>query len=340
MIKTWTTDVENRLIELLTEREVDTSLSEQKIANVLSEEFDAQFTRDMVHSKIGRIDRVFLYDKPRLEFPYIDKYSRAMKNGSPASGYTVKENMKILCMNDLHMPYEDKEIVDIALKMGAAADLVIVSEMLDLTSLNPFSNKPFHPLSIEIDYGLRFLEYLSENFPQVIIISSNHEGRITRELSRNLPGDLQFMVEEDNLMRIMAKPFPNITVLDDWKVIINDAIFAHADIYSSVEAKTSLNLNGILEEWGDIIGVNNYHLLVQGHTHHMSTIYKPNLKIMESGCLSLVPKWKLDKLTRTPWSTGFVIVKQENGKTNLNATREYFYTPKVANLDEDAYIFS
>jgi len=330
----WSEDKAKRLTELVCSPE---HLSESKIAQVMTEEFEDYYSRDAVHNKITRLDLRSLINRiiPDI-MPYYNKYRDIIESdGLIQKEFLVdtnqivieilKQKLKILHLGDLHIPFQNDEQIQLAVNRNLSADLVVTEELADCYSMSRFNKNLSIPFEIEIDNVVRYLEFLSDNFPLVFVMTGNHEKRISTTFIKGVPPSLMFLVE-DNILKFLAKPFSNVIVVDQSILQINDAIFIHAEYFSKVDLKAGVNARNFLSEWKDVLGLEDYRLIVQAHTHMLGTTYRGgNTKIMESGCLSRVPDYAVNSFYSKPQTNGYIVVTQEEGVTNFDLTREYSF---------------
>jgi len=331
----WTFDKTARLQELVCSPE---GYSESQIASIMTDEFGENYSRDSVHNKILRLNLRELLDKPVTDFkPYYNKYKDIIeseievpKTLSISDNQVVvelpKEKLKILHLGDLHIPFQNDEQVQVAVNRNRTANLVVAVEMSDCYSISRFNKNLSVPFEVEVDNIVRYYEYLSETFPLVFVVSGNHEKRINKTFTRGVPPSLLFLVKT-NMMRLLARPFPNIIVFDRPIIQINDAVFTHAEYFSKIDLKSGINAYNFLAEWKKALDLEDYSLVVQSHTHMLGATYRQGgeLKVMESGCLCRIPDYAVINFYSKPQINGYVVVVQKNGKTDFDLTREYSF---------------
>jgi len=327
----WTPNKINRLSELVTDTE---RYSENAIANIMSDEFNEDFSRDAIHNKIYRLENQrTLLEKPRPEMPYFSKYESMIK-GDPVpkvfefEGSYVeleRDNLKILHLGDPHIPFQIDEQIQLAVNRNKTADLVVTVEVADCYSISRFNKNLSIPLELEIDYILRYFEFLNETFPLTLVLAGNHQKRIAKEMMKNLHPSLLFLVDGD-LMHKLAKPFKRIVVCKTPILQVNDTIFTHAEIFSRVDLKSGINVYQMIQEWKEVLDLRAYHCIVQSHTHMLGATYRGgHCKIMESGCLCTVPDYAVQNFYSKPQTNGYIVVVQRDGITDMNLTREYTF---------------
>ncbi len=333
----WNAGVTNRLVELVSRNEPPS-----RIAEILTEEYDIQVSRDAVYSKIRllRDSGAFteLSDKPKtVLMPYYEKYREIYESDEEVHKVTevpphytiskVRPRTQILYLGDLHIPFEVEEQVQMAVNQNRNADICVTAEVSDFYSISRFNKNFSIPLEVEIDRIIRYYEFLSKAFPVTYVIQANHDNRVGRQFT-DLPSALAMLVKTSNMLKYLSKPFNNIVVVDQWYIEINDAIFAHAESFSTVDMKVGVKISDWMREWTTTLGLHPFSCLVQGHVHQMGVSYRPGVKIFEAGCLCYQPDYSVERIYSRPQANGYVEIVQENGVTNFELTREHrFDTP-------------
>jgi len=331
----WTFDKAARLQELVCDPE---GYSESQIARIMTQEFEEEFSRDAVHNKIIRLDLRSLLNKAVTDFmPYFNKYREIIEGeGEVEKTFQIEQNqttvdipserLKILHLGDLHIPFQNDEQVQVAVNRNRTADIAVVIEISDCYSISRFNKNLSVPFQIEIDNILRYFEYLSETFPLVFVAGGNHEKRVNKTFTKGVPESLLFLVKS-NMLRMLARPFPNIIVFDQPIMQINDAIFTHAEYFSKIDLKSGINVYQFLTEWKKALDLCDYRLVVQSHTHMLGATYRQGgeLKVIESGCLCRIPDYAVVNFYSKPQINGYVVVVQKNGETDFDMTREFSF---------------
>jgi hypothetical protein len=331
----WDIQKTRRLTELSTDPE---KYSGSRIASIMSEEFGEVFSRDAVHNKITRLELRTLVDKPITNpMPYYDKYKdiitgeleapeKILKIGKDdAYLENKKSRLKILHLGDLHIPFDLGELVQTAVNRNLTADIVVTSEIMDCYALSRFIKEDNVPLETEIDNTVRYFEYLSETFPIIIAIEGNHGRRISKEICKNTPTSIRFLTES-NMLRVLARPFKNIIVVDKPYFQINDTVFVHAEMFSKIDLKAAVSVYSFLQEWKETLKLRPFRLILEAHTHMMGATYRAgNVKIMETGCLCGTQKYAIDKFYSKPHTCGYVTIIQNNGVSDFNLSREFVF---------------
>lgn len=337
----WTPEKVNRLSELASDPE---EYSENKIAEKMSDEFSELFSRDAVHNKLNRLEeQTALVDKPRPEMPYFSKYEDIINGVEVPKVFEFegpcislpKDRLKILHLGDLHIPFQVDEQIQTAVNRNRTADLAITVEVSDCYSISRFNKNLSIPLELEIDYVLRYFEFMNETFPLTLVLAGNHQKRIAKDLMKNLHPSLLFLMDGD-LMNKLAKPFERVVVCKTPIIQVNDALFTHAECFSKVDMKAAVSVYQLMGEWKEVLELNPYSCIVQSHTHMLGATYRGgHCKIMESGCLCHVPDYAVQAFYSKPQTNGYLVLVQKEGKTDFNLTREYTFgsPPYVPNFN-------
>jgi hypothetical protein len=335
MNRDWNIEKVNRLNELVNDVE---GYSESQIAQIMTDEFGEDFSRDSVHNKIYRLDVRSLVDKPVTDImPYYSKYKSIIESDDTIDKILdiepdqmvirLPDRLKILHLGDPHIPFQCDDQIQTAINRNASADIVITTEVMDCYSISRFNKNLSIPFEVEVDNTLRFLETLSEKFPLVLITSGNHDKRIDKAFMKGVPPALLWLVK-GSILKLLAKPFANVLVIESPVLQLNDAIFAHAEFFSTTDLKSAINVRDFLNEWKDTLSLDNFRLVVEAHTHMIGSTYRGSMKIMESGCLCKVPDYAIASFYKKPQTNGYLVIVQKDGITDLNLTREFVFPPE------------
>ena len=316
--------ITNRAVELNQEK------SESEIAEIISNETGEDISRNVVHGRLYRLKaRNKLSDKPLEFMPYFEKYREILEGRKPSPkkvDYDFSEGfLKILVINDLHIPFQYDESIEFALESNMSADIVVTSEVSDLYSLTRFSKTKHASFELEVEGILRWYEFLNENFPVSYVILAGHDKRLPKYVLSRIKSELLFLFEP-YLVEALAKPFERVIFIDRVYHQINDALFTHLNKHSTViPMRSADSSHKWIQNWKKHLNIDEYRLLVQAHSHHSGLINLPNVQLVETGCNQRVPEWIFDKNPMLPWVHGHTVVYQKNGVTDLNSTEVKVY---------------
>ena len=332
MFKRVLSDEEN---QYLTKRALDLynqgGFSEQQIAAIISEELGVEITRNQVHGRIYRAKKTSgLEELPRYETPYMDKYYDYIVGNIPPvekTDFDLTDGLRrIFVLNDIHLPFQHEEALEWALSRNRSAHILVTSDLYDAYSLTPFTKDKNIPLEFEIEEILRLLEFFNDTYSYVLVINSCHGRRVKRYFGSHVDPSLFFLTEM-KMLKVLARPFENVVVVDKPFAMIGDAIFAHAPKFSaSIPMRGGDKLAAWITMWKELIPeVSDFKVIVQGHTHHQGLINYHGLQIIESGCMQRIPSWIYDKMPMQPWVLGYAVLTQYNGVTDRNKTQLFVY---------------
>ncbi len=325
----------------------------EQIAADMSQWFEQSFTKDQISGRLRRLPPLRgLRDLPIIDpMPAFHRHfnrSGRVLYPQPKSGLeeylsTLRRRntrYKTLHISDLHLDQENRQLLDFVLRAHGDADLCVVGgDALDIYAYSRFSKDKNHPIEGEIEAWMRLQEFLSRTFAHVLVIDSNHLARVGAALA-SVPSGLGFLVEP-NLLRYLSSPFPNVHVTDDWWVQVHDAVFTHGDGSKGLAPKTALMVHEKLQRFGAVghIAVQDYHVLVQAHTHACGSVIEGNRKIIESGCLAKLPiDYTINARSvanRRPQVNGYAVVVQKGGRALLNES-DYRYLGDLIDTDKSA----
>jgi hypothetical protein len=134
----------------------------------------------------------------------------------------------------------------------------------------------------------------------------------------------------------MAKRYPNVTIAQhetpsgkhvDWFTTCGDAWFGHPEKYSRVPGSAIRAVEDWLVDNESALGMDQYRLIVMGHTHAMSWIpWRAGKLLVECGCLCKQQGYMLSpRVGGRPQRRGYVTLEQVNGVTDLNSIRMVWF---------------
>lgn len=318
---------DDELMKLINQKEVGSYVDVyERLAKKYPHE---NFTYDAVQGRIYRLcKRRMVSDKPPSGLPYLSKYFEYLTGVRPPEpknklmAFAEKKLVKTLFAADMHVPFHDEVAIDKAFSANMDADILVTSELMDCYSLNPFYKEESVSIESELDEALRMLEFINETFPTTFVTEANHDDRIKHQVGKRIPTELLFLCNMD-LVETVTRPFPNIIPVPEWWVQLGDVVYTHAPTHSRIDMRAGWNVYQYFVEWGDTLGVKPHNVIVQGHTHYLGSFYRPNKKIIESGCLCKLMNWVKKRYQARPWVQGYTVVMQENGKAILDLCREH-----------------
>lgn len=231
-----------------------------------------------------------------------------------------RANIKVLVLTDLHVPFEQRDVIEHALtNHGDAKILVIGGDFFDAYSVSKFRKSKAILFRWEYEIVVEWVRIFSGMFEQVILVSGNHERRVQRYVSDNLGNMLHGLVHDDPLKAVADGldygSDGKLTKLHNFENVIYEGyprgdyarvgqlVVAHPDSYSSVPMRTTINYAQAL------LGLESYQCLILGHTHAMGELVWRNKLLMESGCccLPLEYTFATGKIASLPQTYGYAV---------------------------------
>lgn len=230
----------------------------------------------------------------------IEGYFSEYKSSSPKK---VTTPIKVVTVNDLHVPYHNKVMVQKIiefLKVEQPDQIILKGDMVDFYDLSSFDKNPAREgkLQEELDILYRILSSMRRACPnsKIVYIMGNHEDRLRRYLWKNAKA----------LNSLRALSFEGLLQLNRLRIqlvedsyILNGFEFSHGEVvrtHSSYSAKAEYdrrNSSGC-----------------SGHTHRMGSFCKTTKNgtfgWWEDGCAcELTPEY----IKGTPdWQNGFSVI--------------------------------
>lgn len=221
--------------------------------------------------------------------------------------------MKDVIINDLHIPFHDKEVLLKVLKFIydlQPTRLFLNGDFLDCYEISSFDKNPFELFTLreELKIAEGYLDQISSrlNKTKKIFIFGNHEYRFQKFLIRNaqplmgLPG---ISLKEQLKLKEL-----NYEIIDSGlKESFYDAGSFLVGHFNKVSIHSGYTAKALIERYGKS--------LIQAHVHrlgmHAKTLHGKTLIGIENGCLcDLNPSYTLSP----NWQHGFTIIHYENNK--------------------------
>lgn len=221
-----------------------------------------------------------------------------------------------LIINDLHVPYQDQEALDLVLKFGKQLNpdkVFILGDYIDMYSISHFDRDPERVTSLqeEFNHGKVVLNRIRDVFPKsdIIFCEGNHEDRMRKFLWNNpvLNGciDLKQKLDIENLGIKYYEYGKNFVYKDK-------LIYTHGNRVNKYSAYTAKNLM-------DDFGIS----AIFGHTHrlgsHYRTDYGGEKVAFENGCMcqtSLAMDWF--RKETIDWQIGLSVINWVEDRFNIH----------------------
>lgn len=260
----------------------------------------------------------------------------------------------IMIMGDTHLPYERNDVLENISKHANEIDtLILGGDLLDCESISSFPKIRNLTLEQEIIYAHKFLKEVRKilnNGQKIILIRGNHEDRMKKNICKMQEKDLQKFINPevlemlvegftiyDNGKKKRFEGIENTIYIPHWFVNVdNKIIVCHPKDFSKVKGKILENTTQHFVNRNEIFDV-----VVILHTHKISSGLVDRFQgkfAIECGC-NCKPHDYSDtgKLSYSPQSYGYVIIKYNNNeKLNLNNLKQY-YLSEEKKIDGDCF---
>jgi len=250
------------------------------------------------------------------------------------TGVNVKSKKKILTLSDIHFPFCLEDEIKKALEDHSDADVVVFNgDILDGFIYSTFSKAKRIAALKEYIAAFELIEFCAEKFPQVVIVSGNHDSRPAGALARaGFEKEETQVLRPDLLARIangekldeygdlIAKlNFSNVLYerYDSWYVRIGKTIFAHPTGYNGGPGGTAQKL---YDYFIKRMGSDEFDSIVVGHTHKIYKGVFCNKLLIEQGAMcDRQPYQHKPDLRFLHAMNGYAVIYQdEHGNTNFN----------------------
>lgn len=263
--------------------------------------------RDMI-SIIENQPKPISFEPEEIEFNIPNSlYEEYTPHVLPASANNI------LIMNDIHIPFHDKDALLLALKHGkerSVNTIILNGDITDFYCISRFGRLPkFRNVKVEIDYTKQFLTMLREKFPHAVIVykEGNHELRLKDFLMRQAPE--LYELEEVKLDELLGLKKLRIDWIEDKRLIKAGKLYViHGhEIFSGSGA---INV-------ARIIRLKTNENVIFGHFHKAQEDFQTSIsgKLVGSwavGCLcGLNPQY----MPINQWGSGFAVVEVDKDET-------------------------
>lgn len=343
----WTEEHKRKLLQLKNPEERDgilkfrAALSFEQTARRMNEWFATdEFTKDAVQKMYRSLspmpDYGSLFPAPQPT-PYFSEYfDHAGKLKQPAP---EKMNMaehilnleasgrwyKTLVISDTQGVFANDAMWQEAIRDHPDADLVVIpGDVADWEGASKYTHEADYPLLLESDWLVRFYATLVEAFPgkPIIVTDSNHRRRVAKAM-RSLPQGLLFLAEH-NPEKYLAQPFRNVMAIEPWFLQLGDVVYAHKEGRTGTPGDNARDAIKTFRNWRDAgqFGMNDFRVVLTGHSHKVAEFYENGVKGMEPGCLMNLPaKYMSTAEISNTQDNGYAYIIQKGGRADRNECR-------------------
>lgn len=246
----------------------------------------------------------------------------------------VKFDKSILMINDVHLPFERSDVLEVIKKHSKQiTHLFFGGDLLDCYSISKFPHGNHLSIKDELIYGHKWLKevrkILGNDIP-IYLIKGNHCARWTKEILKDetlqnfINPEILQMYEDGFQLFIDGKkhefePIHNLHYIPKWYANIdNKIIYCHPLDFSSVDGKITEKVAEHFLNKGE-----EFEICVNAHTHkycQQTISRRQGVFVVENGCMCK-PMGYADtgKLGYTPQHYCYTIVKyNDDEKINFN----------------------
>ena len=251
--------------------------------------------------------------------------------------WTAGAEQRIVVAGDFHSPFQDNEAVaTLIAEEGPRTDTLIVSgDLMDFYSISRFLKYERVSIEQEIAGADALLGQLSAAFPDVLIVSGNHDvQRFEKQLRSFLAPEMMHCIElltggNLSIIHMLAKRYPNVRFAPQpvgqyklsWLTQVGDLIVSHAEKFSTVPGSALRKIEEGLSDFEQVYGLKPWRVLVQAHTHaHSVVLWHADKMLVEGGAMCLTHGYQLTaRMGGRPQRIGYTTLRQINGVTDLNS---------------------
>ena len=253
----------------------------------------------------GRRELSIQFNIPEWEARY---YYKLFHNHIKPSGKVV------LVLPDLHVPYHDKNALNIAIGYGKAVnpDIVLLQgDLVDFYQVSSWLKDPKkRDFAWEIEQCIEVIDHITNNFPNAkkVLLEGNHEHRLLRFLWQ----------KASQLCGLKAMDVGELLKLQDrgWEYVINrERLMAGEDVFK-VGKLRFIHGHEVRTGWGAVNLARMYYMkttvnIVVAHHHQTQEYLTRKLNNQHEGAWVLGGLCDLspDYLPSNNWNHGFAIVR-------------------------------
>lgn len=194
---------------------------------------------------------------------------------------------KILMLNDIHIPFEDKPCVELAFKFIAdwkPHRIILNGDIIDGEYISKFLKRPDRAQTLEEEHikGNAFLDRLDEVCDKIgnvkkVFLEGNHEARLENYIMKEASA-LMGLYNLDSFLNLKERGYEHLVCGQPYKVPEANLYYVHG---LSVSKHSGYTAKNHFEKLGVSTNI--------GHTHRVGVHHKRNLigtfQGVEGGCL-------------------------------------------------------
>ena len=261
-----------------------------------------------------------------------------VKQGKPPK-WQAKAEQRLVVAGDFHAPFFDPDVVaTLIADEGPRTDTLIISgDLMDFYSISRFLKYERVTIEQEIASTDALLGQLSAAFPDILIVSGNHDAqRFEKQLRTLLAPEMMHVIElltggNLSVIHMLAKRYPNVRFAPQqagqhslsWMTQVGDLLVTHAEKFSRVPGAALRQIDEGLTDFDHVYNLKPWKVLLQAHTHAASLIpWKADRLMGETGCCCITHGYQMTaRMGGRPQRQGYVTLTQTKGVTDINSVR-------------------
>ena len=249
----------------------------------------------------------------------------------------------VLILNDIHIPFNRKDVLSIVEKHAKKIQAIIIGgDLIDCKSISVYPSLDDITIESEIASAIEFISSIRQIVGakvKIIIIEGNHEARwkkyimtmhdkkLYKFINPNILEMLKSgMVLYSNGEEKVYKGIEDLIIVNDWWFNYKGIIVCHPTNYYKPPCRNS---NVAIEHF--IKQGETFHTLVCAHNHHQGMCHHFGIWSIESGCLCQEFDYTKGKTTAESQDYGYVLINFKGKKVNKNKSRIYILDSEEKN---------
>lgn len=246
----------------------------------------------------------------------------------------------VLVINDLHIPFQRKDILSLIGDCGTKLDAIIFGgDILDCKSISSFPDLDDRTIESEIIEAITFInkvrEIVGENV-KIIVFKGNHELRWEKYISKMHDKKLYKFINP-NILEMLRdgmtlyengetkeyKGDKGLIVVNNWYINYNRILVVHPTNFYAQPTKNAITAVQYFLDKED------FDVLICGHNHHQSTCFYAGKWAIESGCCCQEMSYVQGKTTAKEQDYGLVYLTfEKNKRVDINSSCVYKLFPE------------
>ena len=297
---------------------IDNDVDEQELSDNMRLLFSTD--EETKHKKAEPVSLTDIINK----YDNIQTYTQNVKSNLRNIYYKCSlKNGHIVSLSDMHIPYIDLQAFKVIMDSYSNTNeniCVLNGDILNADSFSSFNNIKQMSLKEELEFTEKIINVISSKFKYVVWVRGNHDSnRFGSYIRKRMDEETaKYINDVADPINFIASKFDNVIVTENNFCEINNIIFSHPARFCSVPMKTAINEYTARKVNKEILPNQDFNALVAAHTHYAGEVIIHGDKVIEQGCLSTLPPYKIDKIGSRSWVVGFVDIEVSEGTADIN----------------------